>query len=268
MFIDSACHWLLSRLNDPTHWLRRVDLWDATSCPSFAAGHTHAVPTLVIALEGVVRISASRHRLDLHPGEGLLVSPGACHLHEGLRPGSAAFQQGFVPGSSDVALSHAQQGGFYYGLIPSEPSWRLICRAAMAKPDIRLALIGEDLERLVTTEHIRSPGAMPDPVRRMSDRIWWGPLAGLHITDVVRTSGLRPSQAHALFKAYFGITPKKALAAHQTGLALQALREGADPVMAMARAGFSNRVQFTRTFRRRYGTVPSQWRKLRDTPPP
>jgi AraC-like DNA-binding protein len=262
--LDPAAFRLLARLHAAAEGLRTVAVWAARSSPA-CDGHVHAVPTLVVALDGVVRISGARARIDLHPGEALLLAPGAWHRHELLRPGCGAFLQGFLAGGSDISLDHA--GGSHYGLLPVQPSWRLLTRALAASPADRVGLVRTCLEQALT-ERVRPLGSMPPAVGRMAHRLWWDPAADLRIADLVRASGLKASRAHAAFRAWFGTTPKQALLGLRAARALQDLCEGARIAEAAARAGFASRVLLTRAFRARYGLPPSRWAEIRDEPPP
>jgi AraC-like DNA-binding protein len=262
--LDPDAFRLLARLHVVAESLTSVAVWASRTSPT-CDGHVHAVPTLVVALDGVVRISGARTRLDLHPGEALLLSPGAWHRHEPLRPGCGAFLQGFLAGGSDINLDHA--GGSHCGLLPVQPSWRLLTGALAAGPADRVDLVRSCLEQALT-ERVRPLGSMPPAVGRMAHRLWWDPSADLQIADLVRASGLQASRAHAAFKAWFGTTPKQALLGLRAARALQDLREGAGIAEASERAGFASRVLLTRAFRARYGLPPSCWAEIRDEPPP
>lgn len=262
--LDPELFRLIARLHAVAGDLRSAACWSARDAPP-CDGHDHAVPTLVVALDGVVRISAARRRLDLRPGEALVLAPGAWHRHEALRPGSAVYMQGFVANGSDMLVGgpDAEHGG----LLPSQPSWRLLQRALTADAEGRRQLVAACLAQ-ATGERTRMPGRMPDAVRRMYRQLWWNPPASLSIAGVVRASGLRPSQAHALFKAWSGTTPKQALLSFRTGRALQYLREGASIAEAAERSGFAAPYLLARSFRARFGLPPLRWAEVRDEPPP
>ncbi len=222
------------------------------------------MPTLVVALEGVIRVSGARRRIDLYPGEALVLAPGAWHRHEPRRSGAVIYMQGFVANGSDILIGSGETD--HGGLLPSQPSWQLLHRALAADPHERRDLVATCLAQAVS-ERTRMPGQMPDAVGRMYRHLWWNPPATLSIAGVVRASGLRPSQAHAVFKAWSGTTPKQALLAFRTGRALQYLREGAGVGDAARQAGFAAPYLLTRAFRARFGLPPTRWAEVSDEPP-
>lgn len=262
--LDPEIFRLHARLQAVAAGLRSAERWTAREAPP-CDGHDHAVPTLVVALEGVVRVGGRTRRIDLRAGEALLLAPGAWHRHEPVRPGCALYMQGFVANGSDILLgtTAAEHGG----LLPSQPSWGLLQRALAADADARRDLVARCLAQ-AADERTRMPGRMPEAVRRMYRHLWWSPPAGLAIAAVVAASGLRPSRAHALFRAWSGTTPKQALLSFRSGRALQYLREGASAGAAARRAGFAAPWLLTRAFRARFGVPPSRWREIRDEPPP
>lgn len=263
--LDPAAYRLLTRLHAVAAQALTVEVWTARDCPPCDDGLSHAVPTLVLGLSGVVRLSAARRRCDLAPGQALLIAPGAFHRHEALRPGCAAFAQGFVAGGSDIFLT--EPGGVHGGLMPAQPSWSLLNRALRVPRGERAILVSGCVQAALT-EARRPLGSMPAAVRRMYDLLWWDPPATLTIAVVVRGSGLAASQAHALFKAWSGTTPKQALLALRAARALQHLREGATVAEASARAGFAAPYLLTRAFRRRHGLPPTRWAEVGDGEPP
>lgn len=262
--IDPDLFRLIARLHAVAATLRSAERWTAREAPP-CEGHDHAVPTLVVALDGVIRVSGARRRVDLHPGEALVLAPGAWHRHEPLRAGAVIYMQGFVANGSDILIGSGRTD--HGGLLPSQPSWQLLHRALAADAPERRNLVASCLAQAIS-ERTRMPGQMPDAVRKMYHHLWWNPPATLTIAGVVRASGLRPSQAHALFKTWSGTTPKQALLAFRTGRALQYLREGVTVGEAARRAGFAAPYLLTRAFRARFAVPPMRWAEVSDEPPP
>lgn len=242
--------------------LGSIAVWRSQDCPRFEAPRinaNHAVPTVVTCLTGVVRLTSARMRLDLHPGEGVLIGPGAWHEHHPLRRGSAFYGQGFVGTRSDAVLT--TPAGEHLALVASEPAWSLLSQALTAQPDQRRELVAA-CARQVLDQPLRPFGSMPAAVARMAEKVWWTPSPDLTIDAVVRASGLGRTQAHAQFRAWFGTTPKALLTDQRLVWALEALRGGATVAVAAAQAGFAQRVYFTRAFTARFGVSPRQWRSL------
>jgi AraC-like DNA-binding protein len=262
--IDPELFRMLLRLHAAADGLRSVALWTSRDAP-LCDGHDHAVPTLVVCLDGVVRITSARRRLDLHPCEALLLAPGAWHRHETLRPGALVYLQGFIANGSDMLIGDTQS--LHGGMVPSQPSWSLLQRALTVKPADRTALVTNCLQQAIN-ERTRSPGSMPAAVRAIYAQLWWNPPATLTIAGAVRASGLHASQAHAQFKAWSGTTPKRTLLALRTSRALQYLREGARVGEAASRAGFAAPYLLARAFRARFGIPPRCWREVIDESPP
>src|SRR3954470_12289820 len=107
---------LLDQLPDK---LGPVTVWRDSSALPAGDGHMHANPTAVVCLTGVVRVSRPGRKIDLKPGEALLIAPGIWHRHEPLRPGSVWFGLGYLSAWSDVMLGDDQRE--WHGKLPAEP---------------------------------------------------------------------------------------------------------------------------------------------------
>lgn len=217
--------------------------------------HQHSVPTLVGCLAGVVRIATSRCTIDLATHELCVIAPAAWHSHATLRPGSAAFFQGFLYGRSDVVLQGSECN--VSGFISEEPSRSLMRRIlATAEPHQRLPLarsLIEDFTGSVT--EVVSPHPA---VQRMGYRMWAALERDLGAAEVLAASGLGRRQAHRLFVAWFGMPPARAIVHQRLALAEELLREGVSIGDAARACGYLDRRMFTRAWRRLYGHPPSQ----------
>lgn len=260
MEIDPATFRHLTTLHRLADELRRVTVWRAADRPRYEGATVHAVPTLVLCLEGTARIGAARGgRIDLGVGEALLLAPGAWHEHVPLRPGSTVWMQGFLASQSDVVLASADGSGT--AMVPRQPYRRLYQQALdTADAGERRRLVGECLRQTLSDE-MRPIRRMPPAVARMAHALWYGPRPELTVADAVRLGGLGHSQAHALFRSWFGTTPKRLLTDQRLAWAVEALREGLAPGAAAERAGFPSRVAFTRAFQARFGLPPRRWRE-------
>lgn len=226
------------RVREAPPWPGSGGRWDES------APHQHAVPTLVACLAGVVRVETARGCIDLHRGEVCIVAPAAWHAHAALRPGSVAYGQGLVFGRSDVLL--AEDGRCIAAQVSGEPAAGLLARL-VDDPDPALVrqLVGAVVggTAMAYTPH--------PAVSRMAHRLWAGQRREVDAAAVLAASGLGPRQAHRLFTAWFGTTPKQALLAQRLALAEALLLDGATMTAAAAASGCADRRALARLRRRR-----------------
>lgn len=215
----------------------------------------HTVPTLVVGLEGVVRVGLARAPVDLHPGEALLLPPGARHEHIPLRAGSAALGMGFMLGRADVEVATA--AGTWILTIAEQPARRLVEEACRAPAPDRLRLVREALGALAV-EPARPLAPMPDPVRRMWLYLRRERLSPIGAGDVLRASGLGPTRANALFRSWFGETPLRMLRRHRLDYARHLIADGTPVAAAAAACGFRSRRHLTAACRTVHGRPPSR----------
>jgi AraC-like DNA-binding protein len=244
--------------------VRRVQVLLARDAPQWAdrgahwqehGVHQHAVPTVIACLAGVVRIATARGPIDLAERELCVVAPAAWHSHRPLRPGSAAFGQGFIFGRSDIAL---QGDGRSLTVLTAEEPSRSLMRALLATSGASQSrrLAAQLIEGFVTNA---SEAVTVHPaVHRMGFRMWAGLDHHLSVAEVLAASGLGARQAHRLFVAWFGMPPARAILTQRLGLAEELLREGASVGEAARACGFADRRSFTRAWRRVHGAPPSQ----------
>ena len=102
---------------------RQLTPQDGLDAPARLPAHQHAVPTLVLGLSGLVRITA-KTPIDLLPGDLLLVEPGTWHDHPLHKPGTTSFGLGFLAGRCDVLFFDHQQT--LWGSVPEQPYQGLI----------------------------------------------------------------------------------------------------------------------------------------------
>lgn len=148
--------------------------------------------------------------------------------------------------------------------------------------DLALALVEDDLGRdiahAVAQElvlFLRRPGsqsqfsvplwsAQPasDPIRAAVLAIHADPGARHGITDLARQAGLSPRHLQRRFTAELGIPPAAYVERVRIEAAQRALAEGSDPVGTLARRyGFGTAETLRRTFHRRVGVAPSDYRE-------
>lgn len=235
--------------------IRRVDVLSArgSAWPSLIEPHLHHVPTLIICLAGMVRISYAQGAFSLTTGEALIIAPGAWHRHEPLRPGSAGYGHGVMPRHADAELYDAEH--LFLARLPVKPSHDLLIQLlAGAKASIRCELAGELLGQ--TLDEASEPGLMIPAQARMEAFIWHNLHHPTTAEQVLDYSGLSRRHAHRLFVAHYDATPKQVLLHCHLELATQLLREGATVTEAALAGGFRSRADLTRAWRRAYGSPP------------
>ncbi|SEF88350.1 Transcriptional regulator GlxA family, contains an amidase domain and an AraC-type DNA-binding HTH domain [Nonomuraea solani] len=147
--------------------------------------------------------------------------------------------------------------------------------------DLALALVEDDLGRdvaLAVARHLvlflRRPGgqsqfsvalwsAQPatDPIRAAVSAIHADPGARHGIDDLAAHAGLSPRHLQRRFTAELGVPPGSYVERVRVEAAQRALAESDDPVEAIARrCGFGTAETLRRTFHRRVGVAPSDYR--------
>lgn len=222
-------------------------------------GDTHTVPTLVAALAGVVRIERPGGRpLDLAAGEAALIAPGTRHRHAPLRAGCAGYSQGFMLGRSDIEL--AVPGRTWLLAIPELPARTLLERACLPASGERERLgLVRDALAVLAVGSAQPVAPMPAAVERMWLFLRRERLSPITAADVLRASGLGPTRAHLLFRAYFAETPHQLLTRHRLEYARHLLARGEGVAAVAAACGFRTRRHFTAAFRAMHRASPRQW---------
>jgi AraC-like DNA-binding protein len=250
---DPAVARAMARIAAMGERLTRVERWSARVDPG-VGDHFHHIPPLVVCLADVLRVEGGlRGRVDLREGEALLIPPAARHRHAPLRGAAQYLDLGFVGEVTDFDIRGA--GVHAWGRAPREPYRALVERMGRAPAPERI----EAARRLcadLAEERLMSMRVPHAAISRMAARLWRA-APGLSADDLVRASGLRASQAHALFRGFFGETPKQAILSLRLGIARQLLAEGAGVAEAAARAGFRRRADLTRAWRLRHGRPPT-----------
>ena len=248
---------LPARLDTVTRWK------DGAGAPTGGEGHLHATPTLVVCLEGVVRITAPGRSVDLLPNHALIIAAGVWHSHDPLRGMSSWFGQGFIPTRSDILIGNRQRE--WRGGLPEEPCRRLMDRVLVADDDPRRERCRELIDQ-VLRESIVDLAFMHPPVQRMVERLWASLHRGVTVRDLVRASGLSRPHAYRLFTSEYGVTPKKAIETARLWLADGLLRNGLPIAQVAERCGYPSAITFSRAFKRTRGTSPSRSTRSDDPP--
>jgi AraC-like DNA-binding protein len=239
----------------------RVHCWgiaDGLPHPSPVPAHQHAVPTLVLCLQGSVRV-LGRRSLDLAAGEALVIEPGCWHDHLAHRRGSTSFGMGQVADKTDVLFFGYRLG--LWGWVPGEPYAGLLERLMDATDqEQRLRLVGRLLDQVVG-EQVRSIEFDDLDVLAMAAHLWnhlHDPLDAMQITGRC-SSG--QTKAFRAFKEFFTRTPKQELLHERLLMARHLLRRGMAIPEVAARCGFTSRSDLTRAFGRAFGQPPRASRR-------
>lgn len=218
-------------------------------------GEQHTVATLAVCLHGVVRVQLADGNRDLGVGQALLIPPGIPHAHAPLRNGSACLGMGFMLDVADIDI--AVPGANWLLTIPEHPARSLVERASVAAAAERLRLVRLALAEL-SLASAKPLAPMPEPTRRMWMYLRRERLSPIRAGDVLRASGLAPTRAKQLFKAWFGVTPLRLLRRHRLELASHLLAQGASVAAAAAASGFRSRRHLTASCRAVHGRPPSR----------
>ncbi|MFS3134920.1 AraC family transcriptional regulator [Gluconacetobacter sacchari] len=110
-------------------------------------------------------------------------------------------------------------------------------------------------------QHAPRPG---DGRLRALKRAMEAEPGGLWTIDAMaRLAGISPSRLHALFRAETGLPPRAWLNAHRVARIQSWLRDGSEPLAALAlRAGFCDQSAMTRAFVRETGMTPGRFRRM------
>jgi AraC-like DNA-binding protein len=227
---------------------------DGTQVQIPGEAHQHAVPTLVICLQGVARMRG-RETLDLHAGEVLVIEPGCWHEHVSHKRGSTSFGMGFLAGRCDVLFIDAHQT--LWGLVAEQP-YRDLCDRLLDEDDRqrRCELVARCIAQ-VLCDQAKVVDWIDPEVLRMAAFLWNHLHQPINGADVIRAARLGRSKAHVLFKTVFGRGPKQELTASRLQIARHLLRRGFTVTAAAARCGFADRADLTRSYRRAFGHAPS-----------
>ncbi|MFA7053448.1 MAG: AraC family transcriptional regulator [Kiritimatiellia bacterium] len=127
-----------------------------------------------------------------------------------------------------------------------------------------LSLRGTVLELLLAlVEAARAAPVCPEDgrVKRLIDAMRAHPERDYPADHLIREAALSESRLNTRFKQLTGLPPYTFLLTCRLRAAQQLLREGDEPVTAIAQAlGFSTSQHFAMQFKREFGVTPSAWR--------
>ena len=234
--------------------LKQLAPMEGLEFPALAPAHQHAVPTLVLGLSGLVRVSA-KAPFDLLPGDLLLVEPGTWHDHARHKPGTSSFALGFLAGRCDVLFFDHQQT--LWGAVPEQPYHGLISSLMEETREAeRLRLVDEVLGQLAQ-ERIDFIDWQRPEMLTMAAWMWNHLHEPFDVDEMVARAGLGRTAGFRMFKDFFGRSPKQELLTSRIAIAKHLLHRGLSVTDAARRSGFATRAELTRAFRRKVGHPPS-----------
>ncbi|MEK7412338.1 MAG: helix-turn-helix domain-containing protein [Planctomycetota bacterium] len=257
--IDPALRKALSLLEQTVSTLGAVTAWptDPEARPD-SPWSTHAVPTLVLVISGAMRMEGPRRRCDLKPRQALLIEPASLHLHGAMHRKSVVLSLGVLPAWCDLQF-RLHDGRHWLGRLPLHPTCNLL----------ESALLTNDAQtRRTRTQAVLTQilDEQLDDLNFADNDLW--PMIGLlwdrahdptlTSEDLVNTSGFSRASAYRRFRAGYGTTPAEAITTTRLALARWLLLREIPVTEVARRAGFPSRATFTRCWRRRFGSPPSQ----------
>lgn len=228
---------------------------DGLPHPASSPAHQHAVPTVAICLNGVVRI-LGRKPLDLRQGESLVIEPGCWHDHVEHRRGCTSFGMGQLGERSDVLFFGYRLG--LWGWVPQQPYAGILGRLMETEgQDERRSLVRSLLAQ-VAVDRVHCIEFDDDSVLAMAAHLWNNLHRPLDAGAITARAGSGRTKAFKAFKAFFTRTPKQELLHERVQMARHLLQRGLTPQQVAERCGFSSRSDLTRAYGRAFGKPPSR----------
>lgn len=242
--------------------------------------HRHAELQIEFVCAGAVRFRAGQAALELAPGQGCLLAPGARHAWEAtaetvmigcLIDSEPACLQALhrrlgeaLHPLSDPAAAAALARGAALLLPAAPPPWQTERAAAHLTAWLAACLAG--VEALVRGSDGPAAAAAPDRsareaaiCRRAVQFIGANLDQPLQADEIALHAGVSARHLNRLFRARRGETVGQALARLRLQAARRMLREDPDrPVKSVAYAcGFSRPAYFSQRYRQAFGRAPS-----------
>jgi AraC-like DNA-binding protein len=205
----------------------------------------------VFALEGEMAFEVSGHGGRVGGTQGVFVASGERHDQSAREPNRFLVID-CPPGVIDDTV---------HELLWREP-W-LAVPAGLVEELMSFSMhsVGADVLPLLLGHF--SPLAEHARLHRLCARIETAPGAPWSVDTMSAVARLSVSRLHAVFRAYFGVTPAAWLAACRLRQARHALQTSSATLSDIALAlGYSEQSALTRAFRRDMGIAPGAWRKL------
>lgn len=213
----------------------------------------HPEASVEFCLAGAIRIEKPDVRVDLQPGDALLIAPGVWHRMAPLRAGAVRLELGFMPSHARVYFQSAEDT--WCGRLANEPCRALTGAALAGDAQQRRAAVARILDAIIQApiEHLLFDSLAQ---WRMVHLLWTRTRSGLTVEEMLAASGLSRTHAYRQFLAGYGLTPKRAIESTRVRLAEQLLATGAPVAEVAAQCGFPSADTFRRAWRRHHGGPP------------
>jgi AraC-like DNA-binding protein len=236
--------------------IRMLHQWgprDGMDFPAPQPSHQHSVPTLIACLAGSIPV-VGRNRIDLMPGDLLLVEPGCWHHQPVLPTGAISFGMGFIADWCDVTFLDDREK--LWGRIQLEP-YRSLVDGLMAESDQskRLQCVDQILGG-IANQRIAHIDWIHPAVPSMAEYLWRHLHLRLDVDAMVASSSLGRTTGFRLFKEFFGRPPKQEIIAQRLALAAHLYSRGYTPAEVARRSGFTSCTDLSRSFRTHAGSCP------------
>jgi AraC-like DNA-binding protein len=222
-----------------------------------AATPMHAHTSLILALidDGTRTLHLAKRRLDLGPGDGLVVPPDVAHAWAAAEGGAhrvlaldaatftfAAWQAGVIRDAGWAAAFSA-----------------LHAAAEMGGPDV-VRLVRDFL---VLTDRLALPAIgftlAARPIRAARRELGGRLDETLDLAELGHRVGLSPFHLHRLYRKTWGLTPAEHRLEARLRQARRLIVDGAAIADVAAALGFADQSHFSRAFRKLMGVPPGLW---------
>ena len=242
--------------------------------------HRHPFYELGLVLSGECDWRLGRRRggrLSLQAGQGILLGPGTLHC-EALRPGGRCslawigFETGAEPppwagkavalGDDFGEIRHACEA---IGAEHHLPGGRSQTRIRLAVQTALLLFSRRAEEAAAGSPAEAKPRLNPRQVRAVESGAHYfreNLREPLSVAEVAAYQSLCPAHFAALFRRYYGVTPRDYLQRARLDKARELLREGDLGIKEIAaRCGFGESAHFCRIFKKAEGVTPGECRR-------
>lgn len=236
----------------------------------------HHYPELLLELKGRARLCL--HDTTLYPGRDRvhLLLPGLVHgeTFSDSRRMHRLLWVAFTPGGANFFISGFDPAGgfcvlperFSYDGVHASAFWRVAADVHAGMTDVRRAHLQGLLLCMISDAliELEKPQPMADYRRRLVEQIRQYIIA--HVTepltvgDLAVIAGCTENYLNTQFRRYVGTPIRQFIITMRLELACQMLERGDMPVKQVAyRCGFRDPLYFSRLFRRRFDTSPSNY---------